>query len=245
MKKFFSIWWRELSASFLSPVAYVTMVLFLTMSGYTFVVLANHNNGRTESLVTLLYGAELFWLTFLVSVVCMRMFADERRAGTIETLTTVPVTETQIVLGKYAGGVSFLLLVSAPALAFIFLVDYFSPGVKGVDVGCLLGGYLILALILGSCTAVGTVLSLLTKNMIVSFIAISCGVWILILFGDMINSIPGLTVPSASVWIYSVGSQLDEFSRGSIDLRAIVMHLSGTAFLLFVAIRLLESRRWQ
>lgn len=245
MRKFFAIWWRELSASFMSPVAYVTMVLFLMISGYTFVFGVNQNNGTTESVVTLLYGAVLIWLTFLVSVVCMRMFAEERRSGTIETLTTVPITETQIVLGKYAGGISFLLLVSVPAVAFVFILDYFSPGIKGVDIGCMLGGLLILALVIASCTAAGTVISLLTRNMIVSFIAISCGIWSLLLFGDMVTSIPGLDIPSGSVWIYSVGSQLDEFSRGSIDLRAIVMHVSGTAFMLFVAIRLLESRRWQ
>ena len=245
MRKFFAIWLRELSSCFLSPVAYVTMVLFLFVSGYTFVFGVNQNNGTTESVITLLFGAELIWLTFLVSVVCMRLFAEERRSGTLESLTTVPITETQIVLGKYAGGLSFLLLVSAPAIAFVFMMDYFSPGIGGVDVGSLLSGLLILVLIIGSCTAIGTVISLLTRNMIVSFIAITCGVWCLLLFGDMIGSVPGVDISNGSIWIYSVASQLDEFSRGSIDMRAIVMHLSGTAFLLFVSVRVLESRRWQ
>jgi len=173
------------------------------------------------------------------------MFAEERRHGTLETLTTVPVTEAQIVLGKYAGGLCFLLLVSAPAVAFIFMLDYFSPGIKGVDVGALLGGALILSLIIASCTAVGTVISLLTRNMIVSFVAISCGIWCLLLSGDMLTSIPGLGMSAGAAWIYSVAGQLDEFCRGSIDLRAVVMHVTGTALLLFVAVRLLESRRWQ
>ncbi len=245
MRKFFAIWNRELSSCFLSPVAYVTMVLFLMVSGYTFVFGADQNNGTTESVITLLFGAELIWLTFLVSVVCMRMFAEERRHGTLETLATVPVTEAQVVLGKFAGAMSFLLLVSAPATAFVFILDYFCPGVKGVDVGSLLGGILILTLIIGSCTAVGTVVSLLTRSMIVSFIAISCSIWCLLLFGDMLSSIPGLRISSSAAWVYSIGSQMDEFSRGSLDLRAIVMHISGTAFLLFVSVKLLESRRWQ
>jgi ABC-2 type transport system permease protein len=221
------------------------MVMFLMVSGYTFVFGVNQNSGTTESMITLLFGAELIWLTFLVSVVCMRMFSEERRHGTLETLATVPVTEAQVVLGKFAGAISFLLLVAAPSITFVFILDYFCPGVKGVDVGSLLGGMLILSLIIGSCTAVGTVVSLLTRNMIVSFIAISCAIWCLLLFGDMLGSIPGLRISSSSAWVYSVASQLDEFCRGSIDLRAIVMHLSGTAFLLFVSIKLLESRRWQ
>lgn len=244
MRKFFAIWWREFSACFLSPVAYVTMVLYIAATGLTFVSGVTFNAGSTESVISLLFGAELIWLTFLITVVCMRLFAEERRAGTLETLTTVPVTESQIVLGKYAGGVSFLTIVSVPAVGFVFILDYFSPGIAGVDVGALLGGSLMLFLIIGSCTAVGTVVSLLTRNMIVSFIAISCAVWSYLLFGSMLESLSWVNLPG-SAWIYSVMSQLDEFSRGSIDLRAIVMHVSGTAFLLFVAIRLLESRRWQ
>jgi len=245
MRKFLAIWKREFASCFLSPIAYVTMVLFLLVSGYTFVFGANQNSGTTESVITILFGAELIWLTFLISVICMRMFAEERRHGTLETLATVPVTEAQIVLGKFAGALCFLLIVSLPAIAFVFIMDYFSPGIKGVDVGSLLGGALILTLIISSCTAVGTVVSLLTRNMIVSFIAISCAIWCVLLFGDMMGSVPGLRISSSSAWVYSVASQLDEFSRGSIDLRAIVMHLSGTGFLLFVAVRLLESRRWQ
>src|SRR5210317_1723024 len=135
MRKCLAIWGRELSSCFLSPIAYVTMVLFLLVSGYSFVFGANQNNGTTESVITLLFGAELIWLTFLISVVCMRMFAEERRHGTLETLSTVPVTETQIVLGKFAGGLSFLLIVSLPAIAFVFIMDYFSPAMRGVDVG--------------------------------------------------------------------------------------------------------------
>jgi ABC-2 type transport system permease protein len=205
----------------------------------------DQNNGTTESVITLLFGAELIWLTFLVSVVCMRMFAEERRHGTLETLATVPVTDAQIVLGKYAGGLCFLLLVSAPAVAFVFMLDYFSPGIRGVDVGALLGGALIMVLIVASCTAVGTVISLLTRNMIVSFVAISCGIWCLLLSGDMLSSLPGLGMTGGSAWIYSVPGQLDEFCRGSIDLRAIAMHVTGMVLLLFVSVRLLESRRWQ
>ena len=244
MRKFFAIWWRELSACFLSPVAYVTLVMFLVASGVTFVAGLEMNSGSTEAAISLLFGAELIWLTFLVTVVCMRLFAEERRTGTLETLTTVPVSERQIVLGKFAGGVSFLLLVATPATAFVFILDFFSPGIEGVDVGALLSGYLMLVLITASCTSIGVVVSLLTRNMIVAFIAISCALWCFLLFGHVMDSVPGLQLPSSS-WVYSVMGQLDEFSRGSVDLRAVVMHISGTAFMLFVAIRLLESRRWQ
>lgn len=244
MRKFLAIWWREFSACFLSPVAYVTMVLYIAASGLTFVSGVHFNAGTTESVISLLFGAELIWLTFLTTVVCMRLFAEERRSGTLETLTTVPVTEAQIVMGKFAGSVSFLAIVSAPSAGFVFILDYFSPGISGVDVGALLGGCLIMLLIIGSCTAAGMVVSLLTRNMIVSFIAISCAVWCFLLFGSILDSLSWINLPDAA-WIYSSMNQLDEFSRGSIDLRAIVMHLSGTAFLLFVAVRLLESRRWQ
>lgn len=243
MSKFFVIWWREFSACFLSPVAYVTMVIFLAASGVTFVAGIEHNAGTTESALSLLFGAQLIWLTFLVSVVCMRLFSEERRSGTLETLATAPVNDAQIVIGKYMGGVSFLGLVSLPALLFVFILDFFSPGIDGVDIGSMLSGYLMLLLIIFSCTALGVVISLLTRNMIVSFVAISCGIWCFLLFGYLLDSLPGLDFPNAA-WAYAVMEQLDAFSRGSIDLRAVVMHVSLTVFLLFVSVRLLESRRW-
>src|SRR3989339_1774952 len=120
MRNFFAIWRRELAACFLSPIAYVTMVFFLIASGSTFLVGVIKNVGSNVFLTNLLFASIVMWLTVLISIVSMRLFTEEVRAGTIEMLMTAPVTETEVVLGKYAGAVTFVLCIVAPSVGNIY-----------------------------------------------------------------------------------------------------------------------------
>jgi ABC-2 type transport system permease protein len=220
------------------------MILFIAVSGLIFLASVIWNAGSTVSVVVLNAETILLWLPVLITMVCMRLFSEERRSGTLETLMTAPVTETQIVLGKYAGAMTFLLLVILPAVSFIFMLSFLSPGIHSIDIGAVYGSCLIIVLISFFCVALGMVVSLFTRNMIVSFFAIFCAVWCVILLGNVVTALPEwMLAPGGD--LFSMVVHVDDFAHGSIDTRPIVMYVSGTVCLLFVATRLLESRRWR
>jgi len=242
MRNFFAIWRRELTSSFLSPVAYVIMVIFLAMTGLIFWDAVVNNVGTDEPLATMLCAAIVVCETILITVICMRLFAEEKRSGTIETLMTAPVTETEVVMGKYAGALSFVVLVTAPSIGFIFILKAVSPGIEFIDIGALAGACAIVLLTMVLCVSVGLLVSLTTRNQVVAAICCFCAIWAVLLFGSMGTVLPGRP---AEVFEYmSAMTHIQDFARGSIDTRPVVFYLSGTVLMLFASIRILESRRW-
>ena len=244
MKKFPVIWRREMAACFLSPVAYVFMVVFLAMTGWVFLQMVEGHVGGYESPVELLFKVIVyFWLPILVTVITMRLFPEEKRSGTIETLMTAPVSEHEVVCGKYAGALSFLVIATAPSLLFLLLLDRFSLGTVILDGGGIIGGALFVLLLAAFCVALGLVISLLTRNQIVAAICCFSVVLLPLMAGYLVSFLP--LGSQALVEYVSVHDHLAGFTRGSIDTRPIVLYISGTVFLLFVATRILESRRWR
>lgn len=244
MRNFLTLWWRELSACFLSPVAYVLMVVFLGVTSATFLLEVVQTPVVHQPLTVSLYEAIVVWLTILVTVVCMRLFAEEKRSGTLETLMTVPVSETQIVLGKYAGALSFLLLVTFPVVLTLILLVAVSPSLQVADIdgGALLSGGLILVLVSSLLVAVGLLVSLLTRNQIIAAICCFCAVWGVLLFGWIITLLSGGGVTATYV---TVTDHIRDFSRGMVDTRPLVLYVAGSALFLFASVRVLESRRWR
>lgn len=243
MSRFFTIWWRELASCFLSPVAYVTLVIFLSASGWVFVQAADQKSGTMESLEVLLFMSIFFWVPILSTVISMRLFAEEKRQGTLETLMTAPVTDTEVILGKYAGALSFLFIVVYPAVSYVFILAALSPGVTFIDGGGLIGGCLMLALVSSTSVAIGLVVSLLTKNQIVAAICIFCAVWMPFFLRNLASVLP---FGSEKALDYvSIETHVLDFARGSVDTQPIVLYLTSTVFLLFVAVKLLEVRRWK
>lgn len=244
MRNFLTIWFRELSACFLSPVAYVLMVVFLVVTSATFLLDITQEAAVEQPLTVTLFESILVWLTILVTVVCMRLFAEEKRSGTLETLMTVPVTEAQIVLGKYAGALSFLLLVTFPVVITLLLVVAVSPILQlgDLDGGALLSGSLILCLVSSLLVAVGLLVSLLTRNQIIAAICCFCSVWGVLLFGWIVTIVSGGAVSTTYV---TVTDHIRDFSRGMLDSRPLVFYILGSALFLFASVRVLESRRWR
>jgi len=243
MRNLFTIWRRELMACFLSPVAYITGVFFLAMTGGTFLLGVFSNTNRSESLPALLYGSIVIWMTFLVTVISMRLFAEEKKSGTIETLLTAPVTDGEVILGKYAGALTFMLLVMLPAVSYIYILSAVGPGLGAVDTGAVVCGGVEVLLLGAMFMAEGLLVSLMTCNQIVAAICCFCAVWVTLLAGWILSVLPiGL---GKVVSVFSVAVHIDDFARGSVDTRPIVLYVSVMLLLLFVATRLLESRRWK
>lgn len=246
MRAGFVIWGRELGSCFLSPVAYVTLVLFLAVSGWAFLQMAEGYSGTAESLPGLLFRVVIFlWLPVLSTVITMRLFAEEKHSGTIESLMTAPVSELDVVLGKYAGALTFVVAVALPAISSLCILAYLSAGlsIRALDLGAIAGGVMMLFLMAASCTAMGLLASLLTRNQVVA--AMTCFACILVplVAGQMLT----LTsfMPAGFAGYVSADEHVLLFSRGVIDTRPIILYVSLTILLLFVSVRVLESRRWR
>lgn len=246
LRNFLTVWRRELGACFLSPVAYVTMVVFVAVANLTFLKAVEANVGTGERLSSMLFASITFWLTIVITVICMRLFAEEKRSGTIESLLTAPVTEGQVVMGKYAGALSFVIVVVLPAVASVFVLMAFSAevGLEDVDPGALCTGLLFLLLSSAFSVSLGLLASLMTRNQIIAAICCFGAVWLVLLFGYLTPFLPAGRVREIAEQLSAI-KHLDAFSRGVLDTRPVVLYVTGTAFTLFCAVRFLESRRWR
>ena len=245
VRNFMTLWRREAQASFLSPVAYVTFVMYLAATSATFLVGILRNIGSSVSLANMLFDAQFLWLPVLLTVVSMRLFTEEKRSGTIELLMTAPVTEQEVVLGKFAGAFAFVLVVVLPAVSVIFLLDRLSPGItlRDVDPGAVIGGSIILVLASALFLALGLLVSLMARNQIVAAISSLSLIWFLIMFGWLVTLVPGH--PRHVADYLSITRHISDFANGMVDLRPVILYLTSTAFLLFVSVRVLESGRWK
>lgn len=242
MRNFLSIWRREMKACFCSPVAYVTMIAFLLLVGATFMSALARQAGTAETPSALLFATVVLWMTFLVAVVSMRLFSEENRSGTLETLMTAPVTEAEAVLGKYAAGLSFVLIAILPCVSYPFILVAMNPAMETADLGAMAGGVAIVLLLAAFCQSVGLLVSIMTKNQIIAAMCCFAAVWLALLFAWLVSALPlGLAGVAEQ---YSAMNHLADFTRGLIDTRAVVLYTSATVFMLFAAVRVLEWRRW-
>ena len=161
-KPAFVIFERELKSYFTGPIAYIVTGLFLLITGILFFTLF-FLQGRAE--LRQFFGYLPILLSFFVPALTMRVFAEERRSGSIETLLTLPVTELDVVVGKYLASLAGTLIMLAPTLLYIIPVEVFgSP-----DYGPIAGGYLAAILLCAGYTAIGLFATSVTKNQIIAF----------------------------------------------------------------------------
>lgn len=243
---------RELSAYFLRPMAYFVLLGFQFIALLDFFQLVEllsdprysvSFSGRLDPMVGYVAGSGLFWVALLVAVpaLTMRLIAEERRSGTIEGLLTAPVTEGEVVLGKWLAGVVMylsLLLPFAVYLPFLRWVgDYPVAGgpLMALGVGLTTMGMLLVA--------IGLLFSAATSNQIVAAV----GTFAALLGLLAVYLLPALRLVPAG-WGEAIGfvaiyAQLGDFAAGRLDLRVVAVHLSGAAFALYLAVKALEWRR--
>ncbi len=242
MRSTFTIFKREFAALFLSPVAYITAAVFVSATGWTFLQAVKTKSGSDEPVVLILLVAILLWLPILITVISMRLFAEEKRSGTIESLMTAPVSEIAVVSGKYLSALLFCWVATTPALASVYWLAKVSPGIESVDHYAIVGGSTILSLVIACCVAIGLFVSLLTRNQIVA--AICCFTAICLPF--FVKSLAGATpfLRDSVVEYVSLEAHVMGFAGGGIDLQVVVLYLSVILLMLFASVRILESRRW-
>ena len=232
---------RELGGYFASPVAYVFLVIFLLLTGF-FTFTAGQFFERGEASLAAFFGWHPWLYLVLVPAAGMRLWAEERRAGTIELLLTLPITAWQAILGKFLA--SWLFLALALGLTFPVAV---TANVLGVpDNGMILAGYVGSLLLAGAYLAVSCMTSAMTRNQVVAFILSVVACLFLILAG--FNPVTDLLVRWASpafvdtVAAFSVITHFDGFQKGVIDTRDLLFFLSLIGFSLFATSVILRNR---
>lgn len=248
MRPFLLIWGRELLAFFLSPIAYVVGIFFLIVMGYSFWMLASllTDGPAGISVMGELFGSLFFWMPMLIvcPVITMRLLAEEKRSGTMETLLTAPVGEGAVVAGKYAAAFTFYLTLWLPTLVYALVLRRFSAESAPLDPGTLLGGYIGAAVVGALYLAVGVFCSSLTSNQVVAAMAAFAFLAVLFFTGFLGDVTHHEGLRRLFNHISSV-KHMQDYARGVVDTRSLVFHLGGAAFLLFAAARMLEARRWK
>ncbi|MHB0876412.1 MAG: ABC transporter permease [Anaerolineae bacterium] len=236
MKNTYLVARRELESYFVSPIAYVTIAIFLFLMGYLFERILYLS--REATLQYVFYNMVTV-LMLLLPLVSMRLFSEERRSGTIEVLLTSPVRDWEVVVGKYLAALSILVL----ALALTGLYAAVLAILGSPEWGPLLSGYLGVLLFGSAVVAIGLLTSSWTRNQVIAaFVAA-----IIVLFLWVIDALSSsATGALAGVPAYlSISQHYDDFLSGVIDTRHVVYYLSLIAIALFMTVRSLESRRWR
>jgi ABC-2 type transport system permease protein len=242
MRKLFAIVGREWRAYFLSPLAYVILTAYMFLNGLIFAKIVSFLStpgGPRERFLPIMFTNTFFWIfiLFIVPILTMRLLAEERRSGTLEVLLTSPVSETQVVLGKFLGALGFFLVLWLPSLAFILYI-----GAKTeVDLGAVAAGYLGIALLGAYFLSIGTFASAVTKNQILA--AILAFAMLIPIFSVGLFESGSDPARQSLIGYLNIWEHMDEFARGVVDTRRLVYYLSGTVFFLLLAATVLSSKK--
>lgn len=234
---------RELCGYFSSPVAYVFIVIFLLLCGFFTFMLGNFFARNEASLAPFFIWHPWLYM-FLVPAAGMRLWAEERRIGTLELLLTMPVTPFQAIMGKFLAGWFFLGLSLVLTFPIICTVAYLG----NPDEGVILTGYLGSFFVAGTYLAISSMTSAMTRNQVVSFITSVVICLLLILAGW--PPVTNLVLKwGAANWLVeavaglSVIFHFDSLQRGVVDIRDLFYFASVMAFALFTTGVILRSRR--
>jgi ABC-2 type transport system permease protein len=255
MNNILAIAHKELKAYFASPIAYIVIGFSAILFGWFFVNLLYYFDrislqagmgmggppsvNVNEMLIGPLFMNVSVILLFTLPLVTMRIYSEEKRSGTIELLLTAPLTDFQIVMGKFLG--SFVLYAAMLAVTIVhlgFLFAFGEPEWRPV-----LTGYLGLLLMGGCFLSLGLFVSSLTKNQIVAGM-ITFAVFLMFWVINWISSFTGPTMQAVLNYI-SITEHLNDFTRGVLDTKHLVYYVSFIAFSLFLTVRSVDSERWR
>jgi ABC-2 type transport system permease protein len=248
------IYKKEVLLYFTSPVAYVLLAIFVFITGLLFYAIfsgfaqasmqiaMNPSMGRdlnvSDSVLRPLFDNMRVILLLVMPLVTMRLFAEERRSGTLELLLTYPVRDGAVLVGKYLAALTLYGAMIGGILAFPAIVTYFAR----IEWGPLLTGYIGLLLMGAMFAAVGLFASSLTENQIVAAIVtfgILLSLWVVGWLATFVTGPVGAVLTHLSLLEHN-----DTFAKGVLDTKDIIYYVDFTALALFLALRSLETRRW-
>jgi len=225
---------KEFNSFFASPIAYLVIGVFLLVNGLFLWVFDddfNILNAGFADLTSFFYLSPWI-LLFLIPAITMKMFADEFQTGTIEVLKTKPISNWQIVLGKFWAALLLLFTAIVPTVIYAYSVHSLGNPTGNIDFGSTIGSYLGLLLLAASYAAIGLFTSTLSKNQIVAFLLGVLITFFLYYGFDAIANLFGSS--SYTVQLLGINEHFKSISRGVIDTRDIVYFLSIIVFFLFI-----------
>lgn len=227
----FSILKKEFNSFFASTMAYLVMGVFLLINGlFLWVFKSDFNilNAGFSDVNSFFYLAPWFFL-LLIPAITMKSFADEFNKGTIELLKTKPISNWQIVMGKFFASVLLVIVALIPTFTYIFTIYQLGNPVGNIDFGSIIGSYMGLFFLATSYTAIGLFTSTLSKNQIVAFIS---GVLITFILFEGFDAISNLMSNDLSLKQLGIKKHFKSISRGVIDTRDVLYFISVTVFFL-------------
>ena len=254
MRNTWIMWQKELNSYFVSPIAYFLLAMFAVVSGLFFWVylrdfveygMEMQMRGQAipmninEQVIRPLLSTEGVIGLFLIPLITMRLFAEEKRSGTIELLATSPIRDSEVILGKWLAALTlYACMLLLAALNFAFLFKYGNPDWKPLAIG-----YLGLLLQAGALLAIGTFISTLTKNQIIAGAA-TFGVCLLLWVLEWVSGYE--TATWAQVLAYmSIITHFESFAKGVLDSKDAIFYVTVIFLGLFFTARSMESLRWR
>ncbi len=255
MRNILAIAGKEIRSYFVSPIAYVVIGLFAVLYGLFYVasllvmVRVSMQMGMfgggpqsiniNEFMIRPLLGNTAVVLLFMLPMITMRSYAEEKRTGTIELLLTRPITDFQIAMGKFLGAMALFGLMLAVTLIHVGILFWYGEP----ELGPLLSGYLGLALMGGAFISVGLLISSMTRNQIVAGVM----TFVVLLVFWVINWISDSSGPTtrAVLSYLSILEHFDDFSKGVVDTKHLAYYLSFMGFGLFLTVKSVDSERWR
>ncbi len=231
---------KELQIYLVSPIAYVVTILYILINSFFFSYITVQH--RESDLRGIFINQNIFFLLFLIPAITMRLISEEKRAGTIEVMLTAPVTDWQVVLGKYISAMSMF--------AMMFVLTVYYPIVLTIfgdpEISVIVSGYIGLFLVASFFIAVGVFSSALTQNQILSFVISFIILFFFWLMGSLGEVHFFRTIPyGRHVMSYlGMSSHFDDFTKGIVDTGHIFYFGSLSFLFLFMAKNRVESRKW-
>jgi ABC-2 type transport system permease protein len=236
MTKTIPIFRREFSSYFNSPIAFIYLTVFLGLSSWLFLkgffIIGEASMRPFFSLIPWIF-------LFFVPAITMRLWAEEKKVGTMELLMTLPVTDAEAVLGKFLASFAFL----GVSLALSLVLPIVVAALGDPDPGQIVGGYLGSVLIGAAYLSIGLFISSLTENQIVAFIVSVVAIFALFILGEdfVLFGVPDKIVPLFS--FLGLGGHFNSISRGVVDSRDLLYYLSVIGFFLYLNVKAIEARR--
>lgn len=260
MRSLYAVYRKEMGHYFVSPIAYVLVGVFLLLSAFFFEVILQRmiQGAMQQEMQAMRFGAppeidvpglvmrNFFGLLsslilFLTPMLTMGVYAEERKRGTMELLMTSPITDLQIVLGKFLASLSLFAIMLLPTAGYLVFMYFRSDPMPSWKL--LLAGYLGVMLLGAALLSLGSFLSSLTENQLIAAV-LTFGAFLILWVLDFGGSGAG-TVLGQLLQYLSVIRHYDDFTRGIIDTSALIYYGSFIVLCIFLTVRSLESMRWR
>lgn len=236
---------KEIRSFLGSFIAYIVMGVYLLLTGlFLWIIKGNNVFDLGVASLQVMFEVSPYILIFLVSAITMRSISEERRLGTLEIITTKPISDASILIGKFLASVTLIIIALIPTLVYFFAVYKLASPVGNIDTGATIGSYIGLILLAACYAAVGMFSSSMTDNQIVALIFSMLLNFFFFGVLGMLGDVSFLDAIGRSLEWFGLEYHFDSISRGVVDTRDVLFFLGFISVFLGLTKLVFESRKW-